>query len=78
MYKKLKKTTRIEIENSGCNLACFDPSKSEILADIKRIIYKDLEVMVYRMEVTCDEIVDLLIVKINAGTTIGYTLPPGI
>ena len=33
--------------------------------------------MVYRMELTYDEIVDILDVKFIAGSTIGYTLPPG-
>ena len=34
--------------------------------------------MVYRMEVTYDEIVDILDVNIIAGSTIGYPLQPGI
>ena len=33
--------------------------------------------MVYRMELTYDEIVDVLDVKYIAGSTIAYTLPPG-
>ena len=31
--------------------------------------------MVYRMELTYDEIIDLLFAKYIAGTTIGYVLP---
>ena len=34
--------------------------------------------MVYRMGLTYDEIVDILNVKYIAGSTIGYTLPPGV
>ena len=34
--------------------------------------------MVYRIELTYDEIVDILDVKYIAGSTIGYTLVPGI
>ena len=34
--------------------------------------------MVYRMELTYDEIVDNLDVKYIAGSIIGYTLTPGI
>ena len=58
-----KKATRIEIENSGYNLAGFDHFKSEILAKLQTVKYKDLEDMVYRMQLTYDEIVDLFAVK---------------
>ena len=34
--------------------------------------------MVYRKELACIEIVDILYVRYIAGSTIGYTLPPGI
>ena len=34
--------------------------------------------MVYRMQLTYNEIVDILDVKYIAGSTIGYTLPPGV
>ena len=30
------------------------------------------------MELTHDEIVDIVVVKYLAGSTIGYTIPPGI
>ena len=34
--------------------------------------------MVYRLQLTFDEIIDILDVKYKAGSTTGYTLPPGI
>ena len=34
--------------------------------------------MVYRVQLTYDEIIDKLDVEYFAGSTIGYTLPPGI
>ena len=34
--------------------------------------------MVYRMELTYDEIVDILDAEYIAGSNIGYTLPPGV
>ena len=73
-----KRGARIEIENSGYDLARFDHLKSEILAELKKVKYKDLDVMVYRIQLTSDEIVDILFVKYIAGSTNGYTLPPGI
>ena len=59
----------IEIENRGYTLAAFDQFKCEILAGLKRVKYMDLEDMVYRMLLTCDEIVDKLDVNYIAGST---------
>ena len=56
----------------------FDPLKSEILSEIKRVIYRDLEDTVYRLPINYDKIIDTLDVKFNAGSTIRYTLPPGL
>ena len=55
-----KRGTRMEIENSGYNLAGFDLFKCETLVELKRIKHKDLEDMVYRLQLTHDEIVDIL------------------
>ena len=52
--------------------------KSEILAELKRVKYKDLEDMVYGLQLIYDEIVNILEVKNIAGSTIGCTLPPCI
>ena len=68
----------MEIEISAYNLAGFDHFKSEILAELKRLRYRVLDDMVYRMELTYDEIVDFLDVKYTAGSNIGYTLTSGI
>ena len=76
--KAEKRSTRIERDNSGFNLAGFHHFKSETLAELKRVKNKDLEDMVYRMELPYDEIVDIMDVKIIAGSIIGYFLPPGI
>ena len=76
MLEVEKRGTRIEIENSGSNLAGFDHLKSEILAEL-RVKYKDLEDMVYRMDLSYDEIVDILDVEYIATSSTGYTLSPG-
>ena len=72
------RNTRLEIEKSCFNLAGFDHFKNEILAELKRVIYKGLEDLVIIMELTYDEIVDILDWKYFAGSTTGYTLPRGI
>ena len=56
----------------------LDTNKKEIIEELKIIKYNDLEDMVFRMELTYDEIVDRLDIKYIAGSTKGYTLPPGI
>ena len=45
---------------------------------LKRVKYKGLEDLVYRMQLTYDEIVDFLNIKYIAGSIIGYTLVLGV
>ena len=45
---------------------------------MKRVKYKDIKDMVNRLELTYEEIVDMLDVKYINGTTIGYVSLPGI
>ena len=59
-----KRGTRVEIENIGCSLAGFDHFKSVVLAKLGRVKYKDLEEMTFSMELTRDEIVDILSIKL--------------
>ena len=73
-----KRGTRIEIENGGYNLASFDQYKSEILAELKKVIYRDLEDTVYRLQLTYNEIIGIMDVKFIAGSTSGYTIPTGV
>ena len=68
----------MEIENCGYNLAGFDHFKSETLTDLKRVKYRDLEDMVFRLQLIYHEVVDILDVKYIAGSSKGYTLPPGM
>ena len=39
----VKESSRIEMENSGYNLSGFDYFKIEILSELKRVNYRDLE-----------------------------------
>ena len=52
--------------------------KNQILAESKRVKYKDVEDLVFGIDITCDEIVDLLEFKLTAGSTTEYILPPNI
>ena len=49
-----------------------------IVKELKTVKFRDIEDLIYRLQVTYDEIVDLLVDKYIAGSTIGYTLPPGV
>ena len=55
---------------NGFILAAFDPFKSEILAELKRADYKDLEDKVYRMELTYHESAKNLDMKYYAGSSL--------
>ena len=56
----VKRGTRIEIEKSVYNLARFEHFKCEILSELKRLNYRGLEDMVYRLQLTYHEIEDIL------------------
>ena len=55
-----KRGARMGIENCVYNLAGFYHFESGILAELKRVNCEDLEYIVFRMELTYDEIVDIL------------------
>ena len=75
MLKKLRKEVREEKKKLVAIVWQVSTIfKSETLAEVGRVKYKDLEDMVWRMELTYNEIVDILDIKYNAGSTIGYTL----
>ena len=62
----------------GFNFAGFDHFKSERLAELKRVKYKYLEDMVYRVELTYDQTIEIFDVKYIAESTLVYTLVPGV
>ena len=54
---------------SGHKIPGFDQLKKELLAEPKSVKHKDLDDMVYTMELTYDENVDLLDLKYTAVST---------
>ena len=56
----------------------LDTHKNEISRELKNADYNDLENIVYRIELTYDENLEMIDIKYIAGLTIGYTLPPGL
>ena len=59
-------------------LRLFDTSKNEIREELENTKYHDLEDLVYRMQLTYDEIIYIFDIKTFLSKKGGYTLPPGI
>ena len=60
------------------SLSSLSMFKDEILEDLKNAIFNDLEDMVYRFQLTYDEIMDILDLKYIPSKRTGYSLDPGI
>ena len=60
------------------SLSSLDIFREELLEELKNAKYNDLEDLVYRMQSTCDEIIDILDLKYVPTKRIGYSLNPGI
>ena len=60
------------------NLSDLYGHKNEIIEELKKAEYNDLEDMVFRMELTNSEIAEILDTKYNATSPTGYILPPSI
>ena len=59
------------------SLSSLDTFKNEILEELKNAKYNVLEVMVYRMQLTYDEIVAITDLKRIPSKRIGHSLQPG-
>ena len=60
------------------SLSSLDMFKNEILKEFKKAKYNDLDDMVYRFQLTYNEIIDILDFKYIPTKRIGYSLNPGI
>ena len=58
-----KGCTRIELEIGGYSVPGFVYLKSGVLAELKEVIYKVVDDMVFRMELTYDENIEILDIK---------------
>ena len=69
---------KLKIRDNEYKLSDFDTQKNEILEEFKNVKYNDLEDLVYRMQLTRDEIIDILDLKYISTKRTGYSLKPGI
>ena len=73
-----KRGNKIKIGDNEYKLSDFDNQKHEILEELKKVKYNDLEDLVYRMRLSYDEIMDILDLKYIPTKRTGYSLNPGI
>ena len=73
-----KRGNKIKIEDNEYKLSDFDTQKNEILEELKNAKYNDLEDLVYRMQLTYNEIINILDLKYIPTKRIGYSIEPNI
>ena len=73
-----KRGYQIIIGDKKYKLSEFFSFKEEILEELKKVRYNDLEDLVYRIQLTYDEIIDILNLKYIPTKRTGYSLNPGI
>jgi len=73
-----KRGNKIKIGDNEYKLSDFDTQKNEILEELKNVKYNDLRDLVYRMQLTYNEIIDILDLEYIPTKRSGYSLNPGI
>ena len=73
-----KRGTKIKIGDNEYILSDFDTERNEILTELKNFKYNDLEDLVYRIQLTYNEIIDILVLKYISTKRIGYSIEPNI
>ena len=69
---------QIKIGDKEYKLSDFDTQKYEILEELKKAKYNHLDDLVYRMQLTYDEIIDILVLKYIPTKRTGYSINEGI
>ena len=59
-------------------LSDFDTQKNEILEELRNVKYSDLRDLIYRMQLTYNEIIDILDLEYIPTKRIGYSIEPNI
>ena len=73
-----KRGNKIKIGDNEYQLSDFDTRKDEILEELRNVKYNDPKDVVYRMQLTYIEIMDMLDLKYIPTKRTGYSLNPGI
>ena len=73
-----KRGNIVKIGDKEYKLPDFDTQKNEILEELKNVKYNDLKDLVYRMQLTYNENIDILDLEYVSTKRIGFSLNPGI
>ena len=73
-----KRGNKLRIGDDEYKLSDFDTQRNEILEEIRNVKYNDRKDLVYRMQLTYDEIMNILYLKDIRTKRTGYSLYPGI
>ena len=73
-----KRGNKIKIGDNEYKLSDFDTQENEIVEELRNVKYNDLTDLVYRMQLTYNEIIDILGLEYIPIKRIGYSLNPGI
>ena len=73
-----KRGNKIKIADNEYKLSDFETQKNEIIEELRNVKNNDLKDLVYRMQLTYDEFLDILDFKYNRTKRTGYSLTPGI
>ena len=74
--EQVRKKGKISIDDHS--LSSLGMFKNEILEELKKVEYNDLEDLVYRFQLTYDEIIDVLDLKYIPTKRLGYSIEPDI
>ena len=73
-----KRGNIIKIGDKEYKLSDFDTQKNEIIEELRKVKYNDLRDLIYRMQLTYNEIIDILDLKYISTKTVGYSVEPNI
>ena len=73
-----KRGNIIKIADKEYKLSDLDNQKNEILEELRNVKYSDLRDLIYRMQLTYNEIIDILDLEYIPTKGIGYSLNPNI
>ena len=77
--KEVRKSgNKIKIGDNEYKLSDFDSQKHEKIEELKNAKFNDLEDLVYRMQLTYDEIINILDSKYIPTKSMGYSIEPNI
>ena len=68
---------QIKIGDNEHKLSDFDTQKNETPGDLKKAKHNDIEDLIYRMQPTYEEIIDILDLKYIPSKRTAYCLNPG-